>query len=107
MTTNPVFVQDLAVWLPLLAVAAWWLWKRRPLGELVVGAMLVMLLLESIGVATDQWFGAMADPDTPFASMAAVPLFLVLAIVGAVPLFFYFRHLDVGSGRAPTTMASS
>lgn len=107
MTTNPVFVQDLAVWLPLLAVAAWWLWKGRPLGELVIGAMLVMLLLEGIGVATDQWFGAMADPDTPFASMAAVPLFLVLAIVGAVPLFFYFRHLDAGSGRAPRTMASS
>lgn len=93
MITNPVFVQDLAVWLPLLSVAAWWLWKRRPWGELIIGAMLVLLVLESIGVATDQWFGAIADPDTPFASMAAVPLFLGLAIIGAVPLFFYFRHL--------------
>ena len=101
VTTNPVFVQDLALWLPLLVMAAWWLWKGRPLGQLVVGAMLVMLLLESIGVATDQWFGAMADPTTPFASMAAVPLFLGLAIVGAVPLFFYMRHLDAGGVRAP------
>ena len=75
--------------------------EGRPLGQLVVGAMLVMLLLESIGVATDQWFGAMADPDTPFASMAAVPLFLGLAIVGAVPLFFYMRHLDARRGTVP------
>lgn len=94
-TTNAVFVQDLAVWLPLLFMSAWWLWKGRPLGRLLIGAMLVMLLLESIGVATDQWFGATADPDTPFAAMAAVPVFLALAVVGAVPLFFYMRHLDV------------
>jgi len=99
MTTNPVFVQDLAVWLPILMVSSWWLWKGRPLGKLVVGAMLVLLFLESIGVATDQWFGVMADPNTPFASWAAVPLFLVLAIVGAVPLFFYLRHLDAAGGR--------
>jgi hypothetical protein len=102
MTTNPVFVQDLALWLPLLTAAAWWLWKRRPWGELIVGAMLVMLVLESVGIAADQWFGAMADPSTPFASMAAVPLFLVVAMVGAVPLFFYFRHLDAGGARAPS-----
>ncbi len=101
MITNPVFVQDLALWLPLLAVASWWLWKRRPLGELIVGAMLVMLVLESIGIATDQWFGAAADPTTPFASMAAVPLFMGLAIVGAVPLFYFLRHLDARRGTVP------
>lgn len=94
VTTNPVFVQDLAIWLPLLVGGAWWLWNRQPFGELVVGAMLVLLVLEAIGVATDQWFGASADPSTPFASMAAVPMFLLLAVVGAVPLFFYLKHLD-------------
>jgi hypothetical protein len=92
-TTSPVFVQDLAIWLPLLVCGAWWLWNRWPLGELVVGAMLVLLVLEAIGVATDQWFGASADPSTPFASMAVIPLFLLLAVVGAVPLFFYWKHL--------------
>jgi hypothetical protein len=94
VTTNPVFVEDLAIWLPLLVAGAWWLWKRLPLGELTVGGMLVLLLLESVGVATDQWFGAMADSSTPFASMAAVPLFAALGVVGAIPLFFYLRHLD-------------
>lgn len=95
--TNAVFVQDLAFWIPLLIVGAWWLWNRRPFGELVTGAMLVLLVLESIGVATDQWFGARADPNTPFASMAAVALFLLLAAVGVIPLF-YFKHVDPSCG---------
>jgi hypothetical protein len=107
VTTNPVYVQDLAFWLPLLVLSAWWLWKRRPLGELLVGAMLVLLVLESIGVATDQWFGVMADPGTPFASIAAVPAFSALALVGSVPLFFYLRHLDAAGERAPASMPVS
>ncbi|MHA7239051.1 hypothetical protein [Arthrobacter sp. TMS1-12-1] len=101
MTTNPVFVQDLAGWLPLLVVSSWWLWKGRPQGRLVVGALLVMLVVEGVGVATDQWFGALADPGTPFASMAAVPLFAGLAVLGMVPLVAYFRHLDAGHAEEP------
>ncbi|WP_394252563.1 hypothetical protein [Arthrobacter pityocampae] len=98
MTTNPVFVQDLAVWLPLLLVGSWWLWTDRPLGRLVVGALLVLLVLEGVGVATDQWFGATADPGTPFASLAAIPLFAGLAVIGMVPLLVYLRHLGAGRG---------
>lgn len=98
-TTNSVFVQDLAIWIPLLLCGAWSLWHRRPLGELIVGSMLVLLVLESVGVATDQWFGATADPGTPFASMAAVPIFLILAAVSAVPLFFFMKHAGA-DGRA-------
>jgi hypothetical protein len=104
VTTNPVFVQDLAIWLPLLVCGAWWLWNRQPLGELVVGAMLVLLLLEAIGVATDQWFGASADPSTPFASMAVVPMFLLLALIGAVPLFYYLKHLDTADRSTKVTL---
>ncbi|MCU1574660.1 MAG: hypothetical protein JWO93_2742 [Micrococcaceae bacterium] len=101
VTTNPVFVQDLAIWLPVLVCGAWWLWNRQPLGELVVGAMLVMLVLEAIGVATDQWFGASADPGTPFASMDVIPLFLLLAVGGSVPLFFHLKHLDTADRSTP------
>lgn len=36
MTTNPVFVQDLAVWLPLMAGAGSWLWRERPWGHLAI-----------------------------------------------------------------------
>lgn len=111
--TNVVFVEDLALWLPLMAVSAWWLWHRQPWGHLVVGAFLTMLLLKSIGVACDQWFGATADPDTPFASIEAIPFFLGLALVGLIPLFFYHRNNhrnidrdDTPAGRAAARGAS-
>jgi hypothetical protein len=42
LAVNVVYVQDLALWLPLLAVAAAWLWRRRPWGYLLAGAGLVM-----------------------------------------------------------------
>ena len=45
LTVNVVYVQDLALWLPLLAVAAAWLWRRRPWGYLLAGAGLVMWAL--------------------------------------------------------------
>lgn len=94
MTTNPVFVQDLVLWLPLLAVAAYWLWYREPWAELVAGAMLTMLVFEGVCVATHQWFGVMADPNTDFASIGAIPLSLGLAVAISVPLFYYYRNLD-------------
>lgn len=48
MTTNPVYVHDLAWWLPLMGVGAWWLWDRRPLGYVVTGVGLVMWVVESL-----------------------------------------------------------
>jgi len=45
LTVNIVYVQDLALWLPLLAVAAAWLWRRWPWGYLLAGAGLAGLLL--------------------------------------------------------------
>jgi hypothetical protein len=94
LTTNPIYAQDLSFWLPLAAVAAFWLWRRRPWGYVLVGALLTFWLMESIGVAVDQTFGHAADPASPVASAAMVPLFAVLGLVGLVPVFFYYRHLD-------------
>lgn len=92
LTTNPAWIQDLAFWLPMAAVAAAWLWRRRPWGYVLVGAWLVYGLLESIGVATDQLFGHAADPNTPHASVAGAAIFAGLAVSLLVPMFLYFRH---------------
>lgn len=92
--TNAIYVQDLAVWLPLLTVAAVACWHRRAWGLLVTGAMLVMLTLEGIGVATDQWFGSRADPTSPAASMTMVPAFAALAVVIGTVLALYLRNVD-------------
>jgi len=89
--TNPVFVQDLAFWLPGAALIGVLLWVRRPLGIVLGGAWLVYGLIEAIGVATDQWLGTLADPGTTQASMEGVALFVVVGLIALVPLFFFFR----------------
>jgi hypothetical protein len=94
LPTNPVFVQDLAIWLPLMGVSAVWLWRRAAWGYVLSGLLLVMYVIEGLGVAADQWFGSTADPTSSVASAAAVPMFLVLAVVGLVPLFFHMENLD-------------
>jgi hypothetical protein len=94
LPTNPVFVQDLAWWLPLAIVAAAWLWSRRPWGYLAGGAVLVMWTIEGPTVAVDQWWGHAADPASPVASAATVPLFAALTAIGLVLLYL----LTVGRG---------
>ena len=69
-------------------------WPRRAWGLLVTGAMLVMLTLEGIGVATDQWFGSRADPTSPAASMTVVPAFAALAVVTGTVFALYLHNID-------------
>jgi hypothetical protein len=94
LLTNPVYVQDLAIWLPLFTTAAVGCWHRRAWGLLVTGAMLVMFTLEAIGVATDQWFGSRADPTSPAASMMMVPAFAALALITGTVLALYLNNVD-------------
>jgi hypothetical protein len=94
LTTNPVFVQDLAVWLPLMALACYWMWQRRAWGDFIVGSVLVLWVLESIGVASDQWFGSAADSTTSYASRSMVAAFAAMAAIGLIPVFLYLRNID-------------
>jgi len=91
LTTNPIYVQDLAVWLPALAMVAVLLWQRRPSGVFLAGAGLVFWEIEAIGVAVDQWFGHRADPGSDVATLAGVVLFVVLAAATLVPLVLWLR----------------
>ena len=93
LTTNPVYVQDLAFWLPLAAVAGVWLWQRRPWGYPVAGSILTMWVLESMGVAVDQWYGHTADPSSPVVSAGMVWVFAALAAIGCVPVYYFYRRL--------------
>ncbi|MFP5218150.1 MAG: hypothetical protein ACLGIG_00220 [Actinomycetes bacterium] len=94
LTTNPVILQDLALWVPLAVVAAVWLWRRAAPGFLAAGALLVFWTLEGVTVATDQLFGHAADPSTEWATPAAAVLFAVLAVVTLVPAVLHVRALD-------------
>ena len=96
LTVNVGYVQDLALWLPLLAVAAAWLWRRRPWGYLLAGAGLVMWVLESTSIAADQWYGHAAAPASPVASGALVPAFAALAVIGLIPAGLLLHGLSGG-----------
>jgi len=91
--THPVYIQDLAVWIPLMVVSAVWLWRGRPWGYLLTVSLLVLWVMEAVGIATDQWFGSQADPSTDFASASMTPAFLAWAVVGLIPLHLVLRPL--------------
>lgn len=94
LSTNPIYVQDLAFWPPLMAFAAIWLWRRRAWGYLLVGSILTMWVIESLSIAVDQWMGSAADSTSTVASAAMTPIFGALALVGLLPLYVYFHHLS-------------
>ena len=98
LTTNPIYVQDLAVWLPALAIVAVLLWQRRPAGVFLAGAGLFFWMIEAIGVAVDQWFGHRADPASDVATLAGVGLFVVLAAATLVPLVLWLRAVPSRAG---------
>jgi hypothetical protein len=93
LTTLPTYVQDLAVWLPLAAVAAWWLWSRKPWGVVVAGSLLVMWVIESLGIAADQAWGHAADPSSAVVSGDVVPAFVLLAVIGVAPIVLLMRRM--------------
>lgn len=96
VATNAIYVQDLVAWLPLMTLAGWWMWKRRPLGVFLTGSWLVFGVLEGIGIAVDQWFGHQADPASPHASLEVIPMVTGLAIVNLIALYFYLRRQPPG-----------
>jgi hypothetical protein len=95
LPTNPIFVLDLTFWIPLTAISALWLWRRRPWGYLLAGTVLVYGVVESVTIAVDQYMGHAADPASNVASDALTMPFLVLALIGLIPLTLYMRHLHI------------
>jgi hypothetical protein len=92
-STHPVYIQDLAVWIPLMILASAWLWRGLPWGYLLTASLLTLWVMEALGIAVDQWFGSLADPSTEFASATVSPAFLAWAVVGLVPLTLALRPL--------------
>lgn len=87
LPTAPTYVQDLAVWLPLGAAAAFWLWRGLAWG------MLSMWVVECITIAVDQYLGAGADPAATVVSSAMTPAFALAAVVIAVPDGLLLRRM--------------
>jgi hypothetical protein len=95
MVTTPVQMTDFSFAFPLTVLSAIWLWQRRAWGYPVAGAFLVYGVLEATSVATDPTFGRNRESTQ---SLAAVPMFVVLALVGLVPATVFLRHFHGESG---------
>ena len=106
MVTPTNYVLDMALFLPFTIGVAVALWRRTPWGLVVGGAMLLMLVLESVAIAADQWAGSAADPDSPVASAAATPMFLVIAAIGLAALGLWYRG-TVATPLEPAPAATS
>jgi hypothetical protein len=91
MVTPTNYVLDMALFLPFVIAVAVTLWRRTPWGLVVGGAMLLMLVLESVAIAADQWLGSAADPDSTVAAASMTPAFLGVAAVGLVMLGLWYR----------------
>jgi hypothetical protein len=91
MVTATNYVLDMAFFLPFTIAAAVALWRRTPWGVVLGGAMLVVLVLESVAIAVDQWVGSAADPASAVASAALAPIFAVVALIGAVMVGLWYR----------------
>lgn len=107
LTTNPVFVQDLAVWLPLMAVAGLMLGRGHPRGLLVAGAGLVYWQLEALAVAVDQAWAHHVAPGSSVASAAAAWMFAGVFVVGLVPTWSVFRRVAVSRPRRRSSLRVS
>lgn len=102
LTTNPVIVQDLAFWLPVMAWLGWGAWKSHPPAVALATAGLVFWVVESLGVAVDQWWGHQADPASSWASANAVVMFAVMALVGLLPTLRLLHAIPTRDGLEET-----
>jgi len=93
LTTNPVFVQDLAFWLPVMAWLAYGLARNLRDRLVLAGGGLVFWVIEGLGVAVDQWAGHRADPASTVATAAGAWLFLAMAAIGLAPAWAVLRRL--------------
>ncbi len=91
MTTGPGQVMDLAFLLPLCLLTSAWVWQRRAAGFTLAGALQVMLVIETVSIGVDQWFGAMADPASPVVSAALAPAFGIVTVVALLVLGAFLR----------------
>jgi len=97
LTTNPVYAQDLAFWLPVSAWVAVGMWRGHGPRVFLGAAALSYWVLESASVAVDQWWGHSADPGSPAVSVGVVPMFVVVGALTCWPLVSVLRTLAGGT----------
>ncbi len=96
MLVAPTHVLDFGFTFPLLVVGAVWIWRCRPWGYVIAGALVIMLTVETLSIALDQTFGHYHDPTQP---LGAVPIMIALTVIGMAMSLLFLRKLSVGRDR--------
>lgn len=91
--TNPSHVLDIAFILPLVTLSAFWMWQHKPRGNIIGGSLLVLTTIECASIASDQYFGSLADPTSTVVSLAVVPIFAALTLIGLLFSGLYFHTI--------------
>jgi hypothetical protein len=92
---NPVWVIDFAFTFPLMVIGAVWIWQRRAWGFVIAGMMVVMLTVETAGIAIDQAYGHLHDPSAP---LDAIPIMLGFTVAGLVFSVLFLRGVRTRAG---------
>lgn len=95
LTVSPIHVLDFAFTFPVTVLGALWLLRRRAWGYVLTGLMIVMMTVETAGIALDQTFGHQHDPGQ---SLAAVPIMIVLTAIGLVFCVLFLRGVRRSAG---------
>lgn len=88
LTQNPIYVLDFAFTFPTMVIGALWLWQRRAWGYVISAMMVIMLTVETAGIAVDQVFGHLHDPSAP---LDAVPVMIAFTVAGLFVTVLFLR----------------
>jgi hypothetical protein len=95
--TDLVFVFDLPFLIPACVVAAVQVWRRRPLGYLLSGPLLVKAVASGVLLTGGELLKLQRGLPLAIEQLA---MYLVLAVVGGAGLALYLRHLHMDQGAA-------
>lgn len=83
------YVLDLGLIVPLSALGAWWLWHRKPSGDLVAGILLIKATSMGAALVSMNWFSIRAGQ----ASDGLTLFYAALAAGGLLLSVWFFRHV--------------
>jgi hypothetical protein len=104
LPTNPVYLLDLAIFLPAMIVAGVLLWRRRPLGYVLAVPLYVWGAV--MGAAVLGMFVSLAATGEPFAVLPVVLMGVAAAVKLAVGVWLLAALRGAGSAAVPSATPS-
>lgn len=85
-----VYGLDLGLVLPLTLLGAYWLWRRRPWGYVLAGAIVIKATTMGLALLAMNWFNLRAAQPTD--AVELLGFYCLLAVGGLAMALWFFRH---------------